>query len=152
VAGKSETKGSDNARFVIHSLHRISRGTALCGPGHTYPGATVPFGLVQVSPDTGNIGWKYCPGYLYGDSSIIGFSHSHLSGTGWMDLGDLRFMPFTGNEQQEDYRSKFTHLDEKASPGYYSVQLSDYNVKVELTATPHSAYHRYTFATNTVHL
>ncbi|MGA3144383.1 MAG: GH92 family glycosyl hydrolase [Verrucomicrobiota bacterium] len=154
VAGNvSETTGLDNARFVNPFIGTGSAGgPALCGPGHTYPGAIVPFGLVQVSPDTGNIGWNYCSGYRYEDSSIIGFSHTHLSGTGWMDLGDLRFMPFTGNVQQEDYRSRFSHADEKADPGYYSVQLPDYNVKVELTATEHCAYHRYTFATNTAQL
>jgi predicted alpha-1,2-mannosidase len=153
VTGSSETNGPDNARFVNPFIGTgTAGGPALCGPGHTYPGATVPFGLVQLSPDTGNTGWDYCSGYRYEDSSIIGFSHTHLSGTGWMDLGDLRLMPFTGNVRQEDYRSRFSHAEEAASPGYYSVQLPDYGVKVELTATAHCGYHRYTFATNTAHL
>lgn len=125
-------------------------GTA--GPGHVFPGATTPFGMVQVSPDTGNIGWNYCSGYHDEDSKIIGFSHTHLSGTGWMDLGDIRFMPFTGAVRQPQYGSRFSHSDESASPGYYSVLLRDYAVRAELTATPHCAYHRYTYDTNTAHL
>ncbi|MDR3456238.1 MAG: GH92 family glycosyl hydrolase [Verrucomicrobiae bacterium] len=136
---------SDNAAYVNPFI-----GTA--NNGHVFPGATMPFGLVQVSPDTGNIGWRYCSGYCYEDTNIIGFSHTHLSGTGWMDLGDIRLMPFTGQVRQEQYRSHFSHADEQSNPGYYSVLLPDYGVKAEMTATPRCAYHRYTFATNTANL
>jgi putative alpha-1,2-mannosidase len=92
-------------------------GTA--GPGHTYPGATTPFGMVQVSPETGNLGWNYCSGYHYEDKSIMGFSNTHLSGTGWMDLGDILLMSFTGPVRKKTYNSLFTHDREKASPGFY---------------------------------
>ena len=137
---------SNYARFVNPMI-----GTATSG--HTYPGATLPFGFVQVSPDTGNAGWDYCSGYRYEDSEIIGFSHTHLSGTGWMDLGDILLLPFTGDVLQKQYKSKFSHQDETARPGYYSVQLKDYDVMVELTASQRCAFHRYTFAaTNEGHL
>ena len=137
--------GEDNARYVDPMI-----GTA--GPGHVFPGATTPFGMVQVSPDTGNIGWNYCSGYHHEDTKIIGFSHTHLSGTGWMDLGDIRFMPFTGAVRQQHYGSRFSHAGESAAPGYYSVQLRDYAVRAELTATAHCAFHRYSYGTNTAHL
>lgn len=126
--------------------------------GHTYPGATTPFGMVQLSPDTGTEGWDWCSGYHSSDSTIIGFSHTHLSGTGGADLGDILFMPSTGNllfesgsKEQPDfgYRSRFSHDNETASAGYYSVYLDDYGVKAELTATPRTGIHRYTFDTKT---
>lgn len=129
---------ADNARFVNPFI-----GTA--AGGHTYPGATLPFGLVQVSPDTGNIGWQYCAGYQYEDSEIVGFSHTHLSGTGWMDLGDVLLLPFTGEAQQTAYKSRFSHASETARPGYYSVKLDDYAVKAEITASQRCAFHRYDF-------
>ena len=122
--------------------------------GHTFPGATVPFGMVQLSPDTRLIGWDACSGYHYSDSSIIGFSHTHLSGTGIGDYGDILFMPFTGRVSLDSgavgdidsgYRSRFDRESEKARPGYYSVELTDYNVDVELTATARTGFHRYTF-------
>jgi len=122
--------------------------------GHTYPGAVYPFGLVQLSPDTGVTGWEHCSGYHYPDKTIIGFSHTHLTGTGCTDLGDILFQPTTGsvkwtegdpNVPRSGYRSAFSHADEQASPGYYKVMLHDYGVKVELTATPHAGFHRYTF-------
>lgn len=116
--------------------------------GHTYPGATYPFGLVQASPETGNIGWEYCSGYHYEDDSIIGFAHTHLSGTGWMDLGDILIQPFTGKADRDNYKSQFSHDEESASPGYYSVVLKDFDVKTELTATQRAAIHRYTFPEN----
>jgi predicted alpha-1,2-mannosidase len=112
--------------------------------GHTFPGATVPFGLVQLSPETGNFGWNYCSGYRYEDTVITGFAHTHLSGTGGVDLGDVLFFPFQGNVPAK-FVSKFSHQTEKASPGYYKVELSDHQVKVELTATAHTGMHRYTF-------
>ncbi|RXQ96253.1 glycoside hydrolase family 92 protein [Ancylomarina salipaludis] len=125
------------------------------GHGHTYPGAQVPFGMVQLSPDTRNDeSWDGCGGYHYSDSSIIGFSHTHLSGTGVSDYGDILLMPITGKvdlnsgtSQKPDsgYRSRFSHENETATPGYYSVFLDDYQVKAELTATERVGFHRYTF-------
>lgn len=125
-------------------------------PGHTYPGATIPFGMVQLSPDTRNdhTSWPACAGYDYTDESIIGFTHTHLSGTGVPDLGDILFMPTTGEVQtfagtvdnpDSGYRSRFEHKNETGQPGYYSVLLDDYAVKVELTTTSRTGLHRYTF-------
>ena len=118
------------------------------GHGHTYPGATVPFGFVQVSPDTRTEGWDACSGYHYSDSSILGFSHTHLSGTGCADLGDLLIMPVTGKlEVRRSKPSAFARLSpttmEMAQPGYYSVSLDKPGVRAELTATAHAAMHRY---------
>jgi len=113
--------------------------------GHTFPGATVPFGMVQLSPETGNFGWDYCSGYRYEDSTITGFAHTHLSGTGGIDLGDVLFYPFQG-KTPEHFVSKFSHANEKASPGYYAVTLNGSGIKAELTASPHTGLHRYTFA------
>src|SRR6266850_7004457 len=124
------------------------------GHGHTYPGATVPFGFVQLSPDTPIKGWDACAGYHYSDSSILGFSHTHLSGTGIGDLGDVLVLPITGALQQstnyqaltaDRLRSGFSHDNEFATPGYYRVLLDKYNVLAELTATAHAGMHRYTF-------
>jgi predicted alpha-1,2-mannosidase len=127
-------------------------GTA--GHGHTYPGATVPFGFVQLSPDTRTKGWDACSGYHYTDSTILGFSHTHLSGTGGADLGELLVMPFTGKLDEstnyvplsaERLQSAFSHENELAQPGYYRVRLDQYNILAELTATAHCGMHRYTF-------
>tara|TARA_R110002050_G_scaffold286121_2_gene436348 strand:+ start:130441 stop:132741 length:2301 start_codon:yes stop_codon:yes gene_type:complete len=165
----SETKDSsiqlndleDYAKFVDPMI-----GTAKMG--HTYPGATVPFGSVQLSPDTDTIPYavngrynpdvyKYCAGYQYEDSTIVGFSHTHFSGTGHSDLGDFLIMPTTGDlklnpgtEENPDsgYRSRFSHKNEHASPGYYSVLLEDYNIKAEMTATTRVGMHQYTFNDN----
>ena len=124
------------------------------GHGHTFPGAVVPFGMVQLSPDTDIEGWDWCSGYHYSDNSIMGFSHTHLSGTGGADYGDIRLMPTTGElklipgskeNPDEGYRSRFLHENEKALAGYYSVMLDDYNVKAELTATLRTGFHKYTF-------
>lgn len=122
--------------------------------GHTFPGATLPFGIVQLSPDTGTEGWDWCSGYHSSDSSIIGFSHTHLSGTGAIDYGDILLMPFTGNGKWQSgskadpdagYRSRFRHETEEASPGYYRVLLDDYGIEAELTTTRRAGFHRYTF-------
>ena len=124
------------------------------GHGHTYPGATVPFGMVQVSPDNGISSWDWCSGYHYQDSIIAGFSHLHLSGTGIGDLADILFMPInkvvdlTFNTTSRDslpYKSSYSHTNEKSSPGYYQVFLNDPKVNVELTASLRTAYHKYTF-------
>ena len=114
------------------------------GHGHTFPGAIVPFGMVQLSPDTRLTGWDGCSGYHYSDSIIYGFSHTHLSGTGILDYGDILLMPTVGGTP-DDYKSAFQHRNEKASPGYYSVKLDDDNIFVELTATARVGMHRYTF-------
>lgn len=133
--------------------------------GHTYPGATVPFGAVQLSPDTDqqphNVNgvynkdtYKYCAGYQYDDTSIVGFSHTHFSGTGHSDLGDFLIMPTTGKLQLEPgtkedpstgFRSRFSHDNETAEAGYYKVLLEDHNILAELTATSRVGVHRYTF-------
>lgn len=124
------------------------------GHGHTFPGATTPNGMVQLSPDTRTLEWDACAGYHYSDSSILGFSHTHLSGTGIGDLGDVLFMPCTGDPQivpgpvddpDAGYRSRFSHDDEQAEPGYYRVRLIDGGIDVELTAAPRAGFHRYTF-------
>jgi predicted alpha-1,2-mannosidase len=124
------------------------------GDGHTYPGAVYPFGMVQLSPDTGTHGWEHCSGYKYSDPTIIGFSHTHLSGTGCPDLGDVLLQPTTGEvrldrgdplKPNSGYRSHFSHQHESASPGYYRVLLLDYGINVELTATAHAGLHKYTF-------
>lgn len=117
--------------------------------GNTYPGAQVPFGMVQLSPDNGLPGWDRISGYYYPDSTIAGFSHTHLSGTGAGDLYDISFMPVTnpyktGTEPLGIY-SSFSHNDESASAGYYRVLLKDYNINVELTATERCGIQRYTF-------
>ena len=135
------------------------------GMGHTFPGACYPFGGVQVSPDTDTIPhningkyqpgvYDYCAGYQYRDKTIVGFSHTHFSGTGHSDMGDILLMPFTGEVQlnpgtadnpDAGYRSRFSHETEKCSPGYYEVRLSDDDILVQLTATPHCGIHKYTF-------
>ena len=124
------------------------------GHGHTYPGATLPFGMVQISPDTRTGNWDACGGYHHTDNTIMGFSHQHLSGVGCLDYGDILFMPITGernldpgseDDPDSGYRSRFDHSSEKASPGYYSVVLKDYDIKVELTATTRCGFHKYTY-------
>lgn len=117
--------------------------------GNTYPGAQVPFGMVQLSPDNGLPGWDRISGYFYPDSTIAGFSHTHLSGTGAGDLYDISFMPVTWPIKEADsplgIYSTFSHNDEAASAGYYRVLLKDYNINVELTATERCGIQRYTF-------
>lgn len=124
------------------------------GHGHTFPGAALPFGMVQLSPDTYNNGWDWCSGHHYSDSSIMGFSHTRLSGTGRGDLLDILLMPTVGKVKyepgsranpDEGYRSRFTHSREEASPGYYAVDLLDYDTKVELTTTKRVGFHKYSF-------
>ncbi|URM36206.1 GH92 family glycosyl hydrolase [Flavobacterium anhuiense] len=127
------------------------------GHGHTYPGATVPFGMLQVSPDNGISSWDWCSGYHYSDSIVSGFSHLHLSGTGIGDLADILFMPtnkkldLTAKAASRDflpYKSKYNHVHEKAVPGYYQVFLEDPKINVELTSTQRTAYHKYTYNNN----
>ncbi|HEX8787533.1 MAG TPA: glycoside hydrolase family 92 protein, partial [Telluria sp.] len=128
------------------------------GDGHTFPGAVVPFGMVQLSPDTQHRhfkqGYMWAAGYRYEDDSILGFSHTHFSGAGHSDLGDVLLMPTSGELKLEPgyperphsgYRSRFSHQDEHAEPGYYAVKLIDNQVDVELTASEHVGLHRYRF-------
>ncbi|WP_281631882.1 GH92 family glycosyl hydrolase [Flavobacterium luteolum] len=153
---------------VIQSKNLIQYVDPMIGTakmGHTYPGATVPFGSVQLSPETDTIAYslngkyngevyKYCAGYQYEDKTIVGFSHTHFSGTGHSDLGDFLIMPTTGKLQLNPgvaskplygYRSAFSHATEKAEPAYYSVFLEDHKIKAELTATTRVGMHQYTF-------
>lgn len=124
------------------------------GHGHTFPGATLPHGMVQLSPDTRLFGWDACSGYYYDDTSIMGFTHTHLSGTSIGDYGDILFMPVVGEKPliagtaenpDEGYRSRFSHEQESARPGYYQVLLQDDSINVELTATLRAGLHRYTY-------
>lgn len=144
-AGKADN-GEDYARRVNPFI-----GTDYTG--NTYPGAQAPFGMVQLSPDNGLPGWDRISGYFYPDSTINGFSHTHLSGTGAGDLYDIAFMPYVapahvGQETLGIY-SRFSHDTEKASAGYYAVTLADYDIRVELTATPRCGVQRYTFSHGT---
>ncbi|MBP5396234.1 MAG: glycoside hydrolase family 92 protein, partial [Bacteroidales bacterium] len=127
------------------------------GMGHTFPGACYPYGAIQLSPDTDTIphniagvyqprAYEYCTGYQYRDKSIVGFSHTHFSGTGHSDLGDFLVMPFTGevklnpgtaDNPDGGYRQRFRHETEMSRPGYYAVTLDDDNIRCELTASPH---------------
>jgi putative alpha-1,2-mannosidase len=121
------------------------------GHGHTFPGPTVPFGMVQLSPDTRLKGWDGCSGYHYSDKVIYGFSHTHLSGTGCSDYGDILLMPTVGKPKfgHKQYSSAFKKENEKASAGYYTVFLEKPKVKVELTATTRTGLHKYTFPKST---
>jgi len=121
------------------------------GHGHTYPGATYPFGMMQLSPDTRLTGWDGCSGYHYSDEYIYGFSHTHLSGTGVSDYGDILLMPThevifnNGADDKKGYKAHFSHADEKAEPGYYAVKLDSTNIEVELTTLQRSGIHKYTY-------
>ena len=118
------------------------------GHGHTFPGATVPYGMVQLSPDTRIDGsWDGCGGYHYDDSTIYGFSHTHLNGTGVSDFGDIMLMPTMGEPSFENkiYSSTFSHANEKASAGYYAVKLDKHNIDVRLTSSTRVGFHEYTF-------
>jgi predicted alpha-1,2-mannosidase len=121
------------------------------GHGHTYPGATSPFGFVQLSPDTRMADWDGSGGYHYSDSIIYGFSHTHLSGTGVPDYCDILLQPTTGNYEWDNskYASTFKHASEKAYAGFYAVQLDKYNINVKLTTTTHTGIHQYTYPINT---
>jgi predicted alpha-1,2-mannosidase len=129
--------------------------TGTGGHGHTFPGAVLPFGMVQLSPDNGCNGWDWCSGYHYSDSYIIGFSHTHLSGTGCCDMQDILVMPTNkklvadtlgkGLNYMQNYKSLFDHSHETATPGYYSVRLEDSGIKAELTVTRRVGFHRYEF-------
>ena len=140
VSGQSIIEKQDCTQYVNPFI-----GTG--GHGHTYPGASVPFGMMQLSPDTRLEGWDGCSGYHYSDSIIYGFSHQHLSGTGVPDYCDILIMPFTGDTKlkNSDYASVFSHKNETASPGFYSVLLEKYKILAELTVTKRAGLHKYTF-------
>lgn len=127
------------------------------GHGHTFPGAALPSGMVQLSPDTRVSGWDACAGYHYSDNVILGFSHTHLSGTGVADYGDVLIMPFSGKldllqkegiERYQTYSSPFDHSDETAEPGYYRVKLARHDIDVELTVTERTGFHKYEFSSD----
>ncbi|WP_396165370.1 GH92 family glycosyl hydrolase [Flavobacterium sp.] len=131
-----------------HQLVNPMIGTG--GHGHTYPGATVPFGMVQLSPDTRIDGsWDGCSGYHYDDATIYGFSYTHLNGTGCSDFGDIMLMPTMGKQTLDNkvYSSKFSHKNEKATAGFYSVKLDKHNIDVRLTASTRVGFQEYTFNT-----
>ena len=121
--------------------------------GHVFVGTSVPYGMVQLGPNNIHKGWDWCSGYHYSDSILIGFSHTHLSGTGCTDLGDILIMPLNeirtprGNQDdiRDGYASKYSHDNEIARPEYYSLILDRYNIKAELTATDRVGFHLYTY-------
>lgn len=140
------------------AFHAVDPFIGTGGEGHTFPGATVPYGMIQLSPDTRiqprKDGYGWAAGYRYDDTTIVGFSHTHFSGTGHSDLGDLLLMPTTGELKLErgdpdhprsGYTSRFRHATETAQPGYYAVTLDDHQVRAELTASARVGMHRYTF-------
>ena len=139
-APQQETAATDYTHYVKTFIGAADNG-------HTFPGACRPFGMIQTSPVTGAVGWRYCSEYVYEDSVIWGFTQTHLNGTGCMDLGDILVMPVTGNRHRawDGYRSSFQKNSESATPGYYTVTLDEPGVKAELTATLHTALHRYTY-------
>lgn len=136
---------TDDAQFVNPFIGNADNG-------HTFPGAAMPFGLIQASPETGNNSWRYCSGYNYADTIIYGFAQDHLNGTGCSDLGDVLLLPFSGNAERTGYSSRFDKKSEKAVPGFYQVALSDLGVEVEITASYHTALHKYTFTQPNAHI
>ncbi|GAA0529840.1 GH92 family glycosyl hydrolase [Chitinophaga japonensis] len=150
VQGHVKTKPLPESKPLAYVDPYIGSG----GHGHVFVGASVPFGAVQVGPTNIVKGWDWCSGYHYSDSVVIGFSQTHLSGTGIGDLGDVLIMPYTGDVKtnrgtQEDpasgYGSHYSHAHETARPGYYAVQLEDHDIQVELTASERVGFHKYTF-------
>lgn len=141
---------------VVHAdtADRVDPFIGTGGHGHTFPGPTLPFGMVQLSPDTRLTGWDGCSGYHDSDTVVYGFSHTHLSGTGVSDYGDILLMPVTGDPHLDSgypdnvdsgYGSRFDKSSERASAGYYAVRFEDYGIDVALTATPRTGLHRYRF-------
>ncbi len=144
-----EKKQGDEHIAALTSFVNPFIGTG--GHGHTYPGASLPFGMMQLSPDTRLDGWDGCSGYHYSDNKIYGFSHTHLSGTGVSDYGDILLMPTNktnfnnGADGQDGYRNDFRHSNETASPGYYEVQLDSPQIQVRLSVNYRSGIHQYHF-------
>lgn len=144
---KHKPKPRTKAPVLKDLAHFVNPFIGTGGHGHTFPGATIPFGMVQLSPDTRVDGsWDGCSGYHYSDGTIYGFSHTHLNGTGCSDYGDIMLMPTIGEVSldKKEYSATFKHTNETASAGYYSVLLNN-NIKAELTATPRVGFHKYTF-------
>jgi len=134
--------------FGQNYQHYVNPFIGTGGTGHTFPGATVPYGMVQLSPDTRIDGsWEGCSGYHYSDNRIYGFSHTHLNGTGVSDYGDILLMPTMGEPSFDNkiYSSTFSHKNEKASAGFYSVKLDKHNIDVRLTTSTRVGFHEYTF-------
>ncbi|PWB07381.1 glycoside hydrolase family 92 protein [Paramuribaculum intestinale] len=146
IAAAACSTGNETATETDYAAY-VNPFIGAADNGHTFPGATTPFGMIQTSPVTGAVGWRYCSEYVYSDSVIWGFTQTHLNGTGCMDLGDILVMPSDGSRRRDwdQYRSPFDKSTESASPGYYAVTLSAPDVRAELTATPHAALHRYTY-------
>ena len=140
-----------NAQKEKNLISYVNAFIGTDGHGHTYPGATMPFGMMQLSPDTRLDGWDGCSGYHYSDNEIYGFSHTHLSGTGILDYGDVLLMPTNkqvfnnGADGNPGYKSTFSHENETAEPGFYKVHLEDTNIDVELTVSKRSGIHKYQF-------
>ena len=162
------SKNDISSETAVNYIDYVNPIIGTNGMGHTFPGACAPYGIVQLSPDTDTIPvvkdghyqprvYEYCAGYQHKDSTIVGFSHTHFSGTGHSDLGDILIMPTTGKVKLNPgtqtnpdcgYRSRFSHDTEIAKPGFYEVVLSDYKIKAQLTATERVGIHRYTFPKN----
>lgn len=155
ITSCSESKKNNNTK-TLNLTQYVNTFVGTDGPGNTYPGAVLPFGMIQLSPDNGLPGWDRIAGYFWQDSTIAGFSHKHLTGTGAGDLYDILIMPYNNKftkdlwAEQENYRpySLFSHKQEKASPGYYSVDLLSSGIKAELTTTERVGMHRYKFPAN----
>ncbi|WP_242202182.1 GH92 family glycosyl hydrolase [Aestuariivivens insulae] len=157
ISCKKAQESSEEAITKKSNITYVDPFIGTGGHGHTYPGATVPFGMLQVTPINGISEWDWCSGYHYSDSIAVGFSHLALSGTGIGDLADILFMPInkevnlsttTTSRDSLPYKSKYSHDNETASPGYYQVFLQDHNVNAELTTNKRTAYHKYTFKPN----
>jgi len=162
---ENESSEKDDNLQTLDLIEFVNPFVGTKNMGHIFPGATAPFGMVQLSPETNQLqmyvngeynkeAYKYCSGYQYDDSTIFGFSHTHFSGTGHSDLGDFLVMPTVGklclepgtaDKAQSGYHSQFSHKTEKAEPGYYKVELDDYKIKAELTASERVGFHQYTF-------
>jgi predicted alpha-1,2-mannosidase len=153
IAGCSGSKNEDQNQIDYAQYVNPFIGTA--GHGHTFPGATLPFGMVQLSPDNGRSGWDWCSGYNYSSDSIYGFSHTHISGTGIGDMLDISVLPTTANIpitykdslgfDLNPYYVTFSHKDEKAEPGYYSVKIRETGILAEFTTSYRTGFHKYTF-------
>ncbi|SHJ77261.1 alpha-1,2-mannosidase, putative [Arenibacter nanhaiticus] len=148
------TKTKKQSKEVLALTQYVDPMIGTDAHGHTFPGATTPYGMVQLSPSNDFKDWDWCSGYHYSDTIIKGFAHNHISGAGLSGLGDILIMPtmgknttYAGSDAEVDtsYRSRFTHKSEKAYAGYYGVSLEDYKIDVALTATTRSGFHKYTF-------
>ena len=151
-----QKKESTPAKIYNNLTDYINPFIGTGGHGHTFPGATMPFGMVQLSPDTRLTGWDGCSGYHFTDSIVYGFSHTHLSGTGVPDYGDILLMPVLetdlhmekGADGKIGYKSAFSKENEIAQPGYYETHLDRYNINVKLTTTLRAGMHQYQYPTD----